>query len=171
MDKAQSDATPSFPDDCGGDVQEGTDGAEVGGVSKQSEEGGKEAGVQGRRPGSVAGVGWFLIIVTVMGWLFFVGLTVWIANDANVRLTNPWLFLGIPTVSSAVQVAIGVGILNGRQWARVGFLWLIPLSIVLGLLGWDGGDAPIGLFLKMAWFVVCAYLLTRPHVVSYFKPA
>ena len=117
------------------------------------------------RPKSVFVISTLLIIISIVGWVVIVGTFVYVSTQSNIRLQSPAHFLLGPTISSGLQIVIGIGMLKGRNWARNLFFWLIPISIIVGLvLGIGGG----GLIVKVVWYSIFVYFLTRPKVSSYF---
>ncbi len=119
------------------------------------------------RPKSVSVVSWLLIIISIVAWMIMVGTFIYISNQPNIRLQSPFIFLLVPTISTILQIAVAIGMLKGRDLARKLFFWLIPISIIVGLV-LSGGDIRPGLFVKVGWYLVFVYFLTRPKVSSYF---
>lgn len=119
--------------------------------------------MQTQRPRSVTVISWLLLVLSVVGIAVMLGTAVAIEFDSRFMP----LVIGM-LVASIVQIAMAVGMLNGKNWARLLFLWLTPISAVVGLAA---GTAGAGALLKIAWYIVFAVYLTRPRAVGYFQGA
>ena len=121
------------------------------------------------RPTSVTVISWIMISLTIVGWIAVIGTFIYMLNEPYVRLESPGLFILIPTISAVVQIIIGVGMLRGRGWARSLFIWLIPISVVIGVIV-DNAIRP-GILVKIILYLVVVYFLSRPIVKLYFSNA
>lgn len=116
------------------------------------------------RPKAVSFVSWFLILASLVGFAaLYAAARGGGGRHSLVRELAPLLVTY--AVASAIQILMALGMLRGKNWARLVFLWLTPISIALG--GFLGASSEPVLF-KACWYLVCAYLLCRPHVVRYF---
>jgi len=116
-----------------------------------------------KRPISVTIICWLLILLLVIGFL----VTYWVyvmALSGEFVDSIIWLLKAV-LVASVLQIIIAVGMLRGKNWARLFFLWLTPVSIVIGFLG---GKVNPGSLLKIVRYIAFAVILTRPHAVEYF---
>jgi len=129
-------------------------------VDLEAETSQPELEVPQMRPTSVTVVGRLLLLLAVVG----IGAVAFAAYSVGNR-SEYFPFLMMMGVVSVFQVFLGMGILNGENWARVLFLWITPLSAGVGLL--SGRVSPTTIF-KIAWYLVFAGILTRPRVVLYF---
>jgi hypothetical protein len=117
--------------------------------------------------------------VTVLAWLAFLGVLrsvvraiagfLLMANDekAGAAFAAEAVFEGI------VSLALGLGLLNGFDWARRLYLWGSPIFIALALvLGETSAQWP-GRWPTFSVAVVAygmwAYFLTRPKAVAFFR--
>ena len=114
------------------------------------------------RPLSVTIVGWFLIVVGLLG---AAGLAISYGSPASRAvmansLLSEDLQMGIAILGVAVWVVCGIFILKGQDWARLLYVgWGIG-GIVLSV-----ATAPVGLMLLLSilFLIVIAYLLfNRP---------
>ncbi len=112
------------------------------------------------RPKSVSVVSWLLIVFSISGLVVMLGTAVAIEFDSRFM---PIIIAG--GVASLLQVAMGVGMLNGKNWARLLFLWLTPVSIIIGFLG---GRVSPGSVIKIVWYIIFAVYLTKPAAVTFF---
>ena len=119
--------------------------------------------MQTQRPTCVTAISWLLLVLSAFGIVVMLGTAVAIEFDSRFML----LVVGA-LVASIIQIVMAVGMLNGKNWARLLFLGLTPISVVVGLAA---GTAGAGTFLKVAWYVVFAVYLTRPRAVGYFQGA
>lgn len=117
--------------------------------------------MQTQRPTSVTVISRLLIILSVFGVIVMLGTAVAIEFDSRFMP----LVIGV-LAASIVQVAMGVGMLSGKNLARLLFLWLTPISITVIFLG---GLVGAGTFFKIVWYAVFAVYLTRPRSVGYFE--
>ena len=117
--------------------------------------------------------------VTVLAWLAFLGVlrsvvraiagSPLMANDASagVAVVAEAMFEGI------VALALGLGLLNGYDWARRLYLWGSPILIALDLVLGDTGARWPGRWPTFSVAVVAygiwAYFLTRPNAVAFFR--
>ena len=69
-------------------------------------------------------------------------------------------------IVSGVQLAMGIGLLNGQYWALMLFTWLIPISIIYGVIA---GTANWGSLIKGIGYLVCMDYLSSPDVKAYFE--
>jgi hypothetical protein len=119
------------------------------------------------RPRSVTLAGRFLIAVSIVGWIWMMGLIYYLFyGDSRVRLANPIMVYFVPTVSAAIQICIGIGMLRGQRWSRTLFLFGIPLMIVAGIA--FGREPNLSMVIRAGWYCVIAYILARPEVKSFF---
>ena len=118
---------------------------------------------QAKRPTSVTVISWLLIVLSVIGAVVMLGTAVAIEFDAQFM---PLVIAGI--VASIIQIVMGVGMLNGQNWARVLFLWLTPISIIVGFFS---GRVSPGSVVKIIWYIIFAVYLNKEHVVGYFRGA
>jgi len=114
-------------------------------------------------PKSVVFISWLLIIFSVVGLLITLAIGASISANYNVQL-SPIVYVSV-IIASIIQVIMGVGMLNGKNWARLLFLWLTPISIVVGL---SSGRISPGTIFKVVWYIVFTVMLSMPHVRRYF---
>lgn len=117
--------------------------------------------------------------VTILAWLAFFGVlrsvvramagSLLMENDASagVVFVTDAIFEGI------VALALGLGLLNGYDWARRLYLWGSPILIALDLVLGDAGARWPGRWPTFSVAVVAygiwAYFLTRPKAVAFFR--
>ena len=64
-----------------------------------------------------------------------------------------------------VQICIGFALLVGRPWARALFFILIPAGIALDLFL---GNVTSGMIVRIGFFAIGAYVLTRPAAQAFY---
>lgn len=110
-----------------------------------------------RRPDGVLLLSLFVIAFALLG---LVGVLL---------LRVAWYWLLAASVSSMLQLVMGVGLYRGWNWARVWYLWLVPSSTAVQTVGAgslpDAAPQLIGFF---AIYLPIAFYLTRPRVLAYF---
>ncbi len=112
------------------------------------------------------------LIITIIGSTLLgfaiigTGLTLYLLITSGLALENTVVVLAVFTAASLVQVILALGILNGKNWARILFLWLTPVDVAVGIAG---GGLGAHLVFKAGYFIVFAYFLTRPASNAYFQ--
>ena len=112
---------------------------------------------------SVTVIAWLLIGLSIVAVLVLVGAIA--VKGYEPGLGHLVLFV---LLSAALQLIIGAGLLQGGNWARVLFLWAVPISIVIEL---SSGFVTMGTAVRIVLYVVFAFYLTRPAAVDYFRRA
>jgi DNA-directed RNA polymerase subunit RPC12/RpoP len=107
-------------------------------------------------PKSVTVIAWLSIILAIIGV---------IPTILLLKYVGIYLVL-IFIIASLVQIILATGMLNGKNWGRVLFLLLTPLSI---LIDFTTGSASAGTIIKAGYYIIFAYYLTRKPVIEYFK--
>ena len=76
-------------------------------------------------------------------------------------------------VTSGFNLVAGYGLLKGRQWARLLFLWISPIFILAGMFVLDVDRMTLHFVGPKGapWisYGIGAFYLSRPHVVQFFK--
>ncbi len=112
------------------------------------------------RPKSVTVVSWLLIALAIIGLVVLLVLAGMIEFDKRFMPT-----LLVYAVASLIQIVMGAGMLSGKNWARMLFLWITPISAAIGFVG---GRVSGGSVIMLIWYFIFAFYLTRPLAVEYF---
>ena len=119
-----------------------------------------------KRPTSVTVISWVLFANSVLGILGIIIIAV------AIEFNPEFLLILCSTFASCILFfVIGVGLLNGHNWARLTFLWLlIPLMIVGSFIRILNRDMfPTSFFLILVLCIVFPIFLNRPNVITYFR--
>ena len=112
------------------------------------------------RPKSVTVMSWIDIVLAIVGLAFVFVLAMIIKFRAS---GMPLIFAC--AMGGVLQCLWGWGMLNGKNWARLLFLWFVPVTFVIVLLA--GRPNPVTFF-HIVRYIIFAALLTRPNAVVYF---
>jgi len=113
-------------------------------------------------PMSVKIIGLLLILFSIIG--FFAILITIFKFNLQIKINSAIYII----FTFSIQLMIGIGILNGRDWARLLFLWITPIDIIIGLLNREGRGG-LGLLFKFVLYVPFFIILTRSKIIDYFK--
>ena len=116
-----------------------------------------------KTPTSVSVISWLLILFSAIGVIVILVANASVSTAYNVKI-NP-LAITFVIIAAILQAIMGIGMLGGQNWARLLFLWLTPVSIIIGFLGENVSPLVIA---KIFWYFIFAIMLTRPHVTQYF---
>lgn len=126
----------------------------------------------GPRPRSVTVISWFLILTSMWG---IVAAPIVLLNPVSRRMVedsggSPVAGLVLGVVAGVLDIAAGVGMLNGRRWGRR--LYLVATPVLLALSAALQGTGSIGLqLLGLGIYGVFLGLLKRPPAQEYFSGA
>src|SRR5262245_10192382 len=121
------------------------------------------------RPTSVTILAWFALFGVLRSVVQAIAGFLSMANDerAGSALVAEAVFAGI------VALALGLGLLNGYDWARRLYLWGTPIFIAVDLaVGETSGRWPgrwPTFSVALVGYGIWAYFLTRPKAVAFFR--
>lgn len=121
-----------------------------------------------RRPLSVSIISWIFIVLAVLG---LGGILVFM-NVPEVRETvekgrlSPEMQLAWSIAGLAVLAVSGIGMLSGRNWARLLYVIWTVFSIIAGLFT---APSPAAMIPSLVAFLVFAYFLFCPAANDYFR--
>ena len=110
-----------------------------------------------QRPESVTFIAWLSIVFAIVGFIPILAILKYVSNS----------ILIFYSIAALIQIILSVGMLKGKNWARIIFLLIIPISILIGLATKSSG---IGLTIKTGFYIFCLYLLTQKRAINYFTP-
>lgn len=115
-------------------------------------------------PKGVAAIGWIAIAMSLLAfWRMISSFT----SGGELGDIKEVIFWSLFIVGNAsLQLTIGIGLLKGKNWARLLLLWLVPIYII-GVAIFTGQFSQRQLF-SIALYVILTMYLTRPHVLKYF---
>jgi hypothetical protein len=80
----------------------------------------------------------------------------------------PFLTLACGAFGFLLQITMGIGMRDGRNWAKLLYLWAVPIS--LATLAKQGDpDSILGAFVGLIGYGAFAICLTRPSAAAYFR--
>lgn len=97
------------------------------------------------------------ILIAFSAYLLFEIITI----PSNRRLT-----IGILGIIFLYYIPMAFGLLMGKNWARILFLWFMSTSLLFQLKG----DVHGLLGANIIYYLVSAYFLTRPEAINFFLP-
>jgi len=117
--------------------------------------------------------------VTIFGYLTLICAVWWISNIIRIIVTQGEVesYESMPfyLIGAIINIALSVGILKLKNWARLIFLWLFGIGSIGMFLGglWMGGDNLLLVILSSSIFLLPGalfiYFFTRPKVREQFK--
>lgn len=113
-----------------------------------------------RRPWSVTLIGWALIALAVIGLIPLAFMPAVLQDLQRIRD-----LLVIGAVSCLLQIGIGLGMLLGKNWARVLYLWLVPVSIVIGVVFIEFRPSYV---VRAVVYCLTAIVLIKPAAMQWF---
>lgn len=120
-----------------------------------------------QRPTSLTIIGWYLIVMAVLGAL---GLLLMRNNEMVVATmqqssVSPSVQLAFGAVGCLVSAACGYGILKGLGWSRLAYVGWIVISIVFSL-----ASAPFSSLMVVGWVIqaLIIFFLFRPAANAWF---
>lgn len=114
------------------------------------------------RPKSITVIGWALIVFSAFALVVW-GAMIGMVTTSEFMPPEAYEALLFMPVAISIQLAMGIGILKGKRWARTLYLWLTPINIVLIFIA--GRQTAI---LQALIYIVFAYILNKPDARSYF---
>jgi hypothetical protein len=115
------------------------------------------------------------VSVTALAWLAFLGVlrSAFMAVAGFLLMSND-VRAGVSTVALAallgiVVLALGLGLLNGYEWARRLYLWGSPVAIAIGLGFGDPDLRWLRFSVAVAAYCTWAYFLTRQKAIAFFR--
>lgn len=119
-------------------------------------------------PKGVAAIGWIAVGMSLMAfWRMISSIISSFTTGAELGDIKEVIFWSLFIVGNAsLQLAIGIGLLKGKNWARLLLLWLAPIYII-GVAIFTGQFRERQL-LSLTLYIVVVIYLTRPHVLNYF---
>ena len=119
------------------------------------------------RPLSMSIVGWWLLVGGAMSPLSLLGLVNQNAQDMWSQMgMTPSLIVTHALISGLFQAILGYGILKGRPWARMGYIWfgaaMLVFSAVITTAYWTA------LVFGVVTYAVLCLVLSTPTARAYF---
>ena len=120
------------------------------------------------RPTSITIIGWFLIISSALGLLSMAVMqknpdAMAILEQSKLGATNQMILGAVGAIITAV---CGYGILQGKNWGRMGYLGWSVIGILVGFLTMPMQTLQM---LGVAFFIVSAFFLFRPAANAFFN--
>jgi hypothetical protein len=67
-------------------------------------------------------------------------------------------------VNAGLSIRCGIGLLNGRNWARMLYIGFVPILISLAIIN----GFKITMLIGLAQYIIFAIILARPNASDYF---